>query len=460
MALNVKNLHPRSPKHLTAALQHLIAGRLWLQVLIGMALGLAVGVLLGPAVGWMEPARASVIGSWLALPGRIFLSMIQMIVMPLVVASIIRGIAAAESVEQLRRLGGRVGFWFVATTLFAMGIGAAAYWLIQPAAVDLPASLAAVPIAVPAVPTLENLPQRIAAVLPTNPVFSLAQGQMLHTVVLSLIGGMALVMLPPSQAKPLLELMGSVQAVCMTVVRWAMYLAPFAVFGLVAQMAMATGLDVLVTLGMYSLTVLLALIVLFGFYLALIALVKGIGPRTFLRIARENLLLAFSTSSSAAVMPLTVQTAEKLGVRPSIAQFVIPIGTTINMNGTALYQMVAVLFLAHTFGVDLGWQSLLLVTFLVVGASIGSPATPGVGIAILAMVLESVGIPAAGIAIILGVDRLLDMCRTTANVTGDLVAALVMERWVGGEEGLVREVVASQKREELRQITGQDVIIK
>jgi Na+/H+-dicarboxylate symporter len=155
----------------------------------------------------------------------------------------------------------------------------------------------------------------------------------------------------------------------------------------------------------------------------------------FLRAARDAQVLAFSTSSSAAVMPLTMQTAEtRLGISQATTRFVIPLGTTINMAGTALYQMVATLFLAQVFDVNLGMAELLLVVFLAVGASIGSPGTPGIGIVILAMLLGTVGIPADGIALIIGVDRILDMCRTVINVTGDLVAAAVLDRFSSGSQ--------------------------
>jgi len=157
--------------------------------------------------------------------------------------------------------------------------------------------------------------------------------------------------------------------------------------------------------------------------------IVGDSPSAFLRNTRDVLLLAFSTSSSAAVMPLSIRTAEdKLKVRPSISQFVIPLGATINMNGTALYQAVATVFLAQVYGIDLSMGSMALVVAMAVGASIGSPATPGVGIVILAMVLQTVGVPPAGIALIMGVDRILDMCRTAINVTGDLLTCRIMER--------------------------------
>jgi len=170
--------------------------------------------------------------------------------------------------------------------------------------------------------------------------------------------------------------------------------------------------------------------------------VSGTTPWRFLNSARDVQLLAFSTSSSAAVMPLTIKTAEeRLGVRPSIAQFLVPLGTTVNMDGTALYQGAATVFLAQVFGVDLSLGALVLVVVTTVGASIGSPATPGVGIVILATVLASVGVPASGIALIIGVDRILDMTRTAVNVTGDLTACVVMDRWLGGRAD---DAVASQ----------------
>jgi Na+/H+-dicarboxylate symporter len=217
-----------------------------------------------------------------------------------------------------------------------------------------------------------------------------------------------------------------------------------------------TGPETLLGLSAYVATVLGALLLLGLLYLALVALLARRSPLGFLRSTREVLLLAFSTSSSAAVMPLSIRTAEeKLGVRPSISQFVIPIGATINMAGTALYQGVAAVFLAQVFGVDLTPGGIVLLVLVAVGASIGSPATPGVGIVILAMVLGTIGVPASGVALILGVDRILDMSRTALNVSGDLVAATLMERWVGGREAHHVE----QARDALRATSGEDVLV-
>jgi len=433
---------PRSLKQLSDTLQALIRGRLWAQVLVGLVLGLLVGIAMGPSVGWLDPRSAATLGSWLALPGQLFLALIQMIVIPLVFASIIRGLAASEDVDQLRRVGLQVVLYFVATTAVAIVIGLGLALIVSPGhfidSETVRVTLGSVPppLAEDAVPggppSLAELPQRLLTLLPANPLSSMVENDMLRVVIFAIVVGAALVMMAPGQARPLLDLLGSLQEVCMTVVRWAMMLAPFAVFGLLAQMTAKIGLDALVGMAVYVLTVLLGLLVLFVLYLVVLVVAVGQGPGAFLRGTRELLLLAFSTSSSAAVMPLSIKTAEEaFKVRPSVSQFVIPLGATINMNGTALYQGVATIFLAQVFGVDIGAGGILLVVVTAVGASVGTPAAPGVGIVILAMVLGTVGVPAAGIALIMGVDRILDMSRTAINVSGDLVAAIIMDRRFG-----------------------------
>ena len=457
-------LHPRSLKHLSGHLQRLVQGRLWLKVLLGMALVIAVGTLLGPSVGLVRPQLAADIGGWLALPGHLFLVLVQMIVIPLVFASIVRGLAATEDLEQLRRLGTRVVLFFVVTTAAAIVLGVGVTMLVRPGALvdtaglESPVQGAAAPVEDEALapPGLAELPQKLVTLLPANPLTSAVEGEMLQVVLFALVFGLALVLMPPDRSRPLLEVLGSLQEVCMTVVRVAMRLAPLAVFGLMAELTARTGPETLLGLSAYVATVLGALLLLGLLYLALVALLARRSPLGFLRSTREVLLLAFSTSSSAAVMPLSIRTAEeKLGVRPSISQFVIPIGATINMAGTALYQGVAAVFLAQVFGVDLTPGGIVLLVLVAVGASIGSPATPGVGIVILAMVLGTIGVPASGVALILGVDRILDMSRTALNVSGDLVAATLMERWVGGREAHHVE----QARDALRATSGEDVLV-
>ena len=217
--------------------------------------------------------------------------------------------------------------------------------------------------------------------------------------------------------------------ICMTIIKWAMLLAPIAVFGMMIKLTAQFGMSTLFGLGTYVLTVLLGLLILIGFYFIIVFIFAKITPFEFIRKIRDAQLLAFSTSSSAAVMPLSMKVSEeKLNVRPAVAHFVIPTGAVINMNGTALYQVVATMFLAQVFGIHLGITALLILAVTVVGASVGTPSIPGAGIAILAMILIGLGIPVAGLALILGVDRILDMSRTTVNVTGDLTASVFIDK--------------------------------
>ncbi|MDX1431326.1 MAG: dicarboxylate/amino acid:cation symporter [Gammaproteobacteria bacterium] len=461
-------IHPRSLKFSSDALRRLVHGRLWLQVLIGMVLGIVAGTLMGPGVGWLEPEVGSTVGNWLAFPGQLFLALIQMIVIPLVVASIIRGLMSCEDLEQLRSMGVRVVLYFLVTTIIATTIGLAVALTIRPGegvsgagitAATPPAVAGAAAAAGP--PSFGELPSKLLTLLPANPLSSMVQSEMLQIVVFSIIVGAALIAMPPRQAKPILELFGSLQEVCMTVVRWAMLLAPVAVFGLMAQLTSKIGFEALLGMAVYVATVLLGLAILLGLYLLIIFAGARLSPLAFLRSTREVLLLAFSTSSSAAVMPLSIKTAEEqLGVRPSISQFVVPLGATINMNGTALYQAVAAIFLAQVYGIDLTLGQMVLIVTMTVGASIGSPATPGVGIVILAMVLVTVGIPPTGIALVMGVDRILDMSRTAINVAGDLVTCRLMESWVGGKRSVEEELAAEARREKRRSRLGEDVLVE
>ncbi len=435
MPTTISGIQPASLYRLVSRLRSLVRNFLWAQVLVAMFLGIGTGLLLGPEAGLVDPDISTTLTSWLALPGHLFLALIQMIVIPLVVASIILGMSSSESMASLRSTGLQAGAFFLATTLIAVLIGMGVALSIKPglymdtASIHLaPAAAQAPELAQPTRDLLTELPGHITAIVPSNPLKAGMEQNMLQMVVFAILIGIAIVSLPRQHQKPLLEILVSIQEVTMVVVRWSMLLVPFAVFGLLSKLTTQLGLGALYGMAMYVLTVITGLALVLVLYMGIYRVMTGASISQFLRAARDVQLLAFSTSSSAAVMPLTMQTAEeKLGVSQSTARFVIPLGTTINMAGTALYQMVATLFLAQAFGVNVGPTDLLLVVVLAVGASIGSPGTPGIGIIILALLLESVGIPAAGVALIIGVDRILDMCRTVINVTGDLVAATVLD---------------------------------
>ncbi len=433
----------RSLLNLTGKLGVLVSQRLWLQVLIGMFAGVGVGYCIGPTAGLVAPHTGLLIGNWAALPGKLFLLTIQFVVVPLVVASVIRGIAASDADVSLRRLGGWTIGFFLVTTLVAVAIGLTVAVVIAPGTyIDgtiLDSAMATQKLnetSAPApaqLPKPEEIPEFITSLFPRDPMTTFISGNMLQIVITAAIIGMALVMTPMADRKPLLDLLSSIQAACMVIVGWVLRFAPIAVFGLLVHLTARVGLSALIGTGVYVATVVLGLVALFLVYLAIAVVVGRRNYRSFLSAIREVVLLAFSTSSSAAVMPLSLNTAEhKLHVRTSVARFVIPLGTTINMGGTALYQGVATLFLAQVFQVNIGFFGMLLIVVMATGAAIGSPGTPGVGIVILATILNSVGIPPAGIALILGVDRILDMCRTAVNVTGDLVACVTIDRLFDG----------------------------
>ena len=422
------------PLHrLYSKLTGLVETKLWARVLLGLGLGVGVGVLLGPTTGIVPLQVAGNIASWLALPGDLFIRLVQMIMIPLVVASIVQGIAGGGEREQVARLGARVTLYFVGTTVVATLIGFAAALAVRPGrGSPLSVSMAGpVPQVVDSPPV--DVPSMISGLLPSNPLASALAGEMLSIVIFAVIVAAALISMPRERAEPVLTLLFSVQEICMTVTKWAMRLAPFAVFGLMARTTATSGLEAITSLGFYVLTVLTALAGILVIYAIIIAAFTSISVKRFFRAASDVLLLAFSVASSAAVMPLTMKTAEKeLGVPSDVSRFVVPVGAIINMNGTAAYQSVATMFLAQAYGLELSPGTLGLVVVTTVAASIGTPSAPGAGIVILATVLASAGIPIEGISIILGVDHFLGMCRTSVNVAGDLTACVVFSPLTSG----------------------------
>lgn len=279
---------------------------------------------------------------------------------------------------------------------------------------------------------INDIPNAITDLLPENPLASMVSGEMLSIVIFTIIIGVAVLSLPNDLLKPVKLLLSAVQEICMTVVKWAMLLVPVAVFGLMAQLTSSVGLSSLSGLGFYVLVVLLGLFMLIVIYLLLVSTLGRTNPLKFLRKITDVQLLAFSTTSSAAVMPLSLKTAEEeLKVDSSISNFIIPIGATVNMDGTALYQTITTLFIAQAYGLEMDLLNIIVVVVTIVAASIGTPAIPGGGVVILASVLSGAGIPSEGIIIIIGVERLLGMFRTAVNVTGDLTACMVFNRFYG-----------------------------
>ncbi|MBT8138973.1 MAG: dicarboxylate/amino acid:cation symporter [Gammaproteobacteria bacterium] len=421
-------------KSIAEQFDRLIQGRLWLKVLIALMLGVLTGIALGPDLALFDATTVKTVTAWLALPGQVFLAIIQMIVVPLVLASIVRGLAANSNPEAMKRNGLIAIIFIAASTALAAAIGIFLAIQIQPGSfVDAGflASESSGQLATQSAkgfPAAAELPGKVSGLIPKNPLASMASGEMLQVILFAGVLGVALLSIPAQQAKPLFDLLAALQEVSLRIVSWAMLLAPYAVFGLITRLVANLGIEVLAGMAIYMLTVMAGLLIVAAAYFAVAYFTLDAGIRYFAGQMRELLLLAFSTSSSAAVMPVTLQVVEnKLGIRPDIARFLVPLGATINMTGTALYQGVATVFLAQVFQVELSLTNYIFVVTMAVAASVGSPATPGAGIIILSMVLEGVGIPAAGVALILGVDRILDMCRTSVNVLGDVVTCTTVQ---------------------------------
>lgn len=421
-------------KNLSDQFDKMVSGRLWLKVLLALALGVIAGILLGPDLGLLSTNAVKNITSWLALPGQVFLAIIQMIVVPLVVASIVLGLAANNNPAAMKKNGLIAILFIMFSTALAAIIGITLALNIQPgnfvdasALIDTSAEQVS-KVAATGFPSMADLPNKVSGLIPKNPLASMASGEMLQVILFSAVLGAALLSIPAVQSKPLFDLLNALQEVSLRIVSWAMLLAPLAVFGLITRLVANLGVEVLGGIAVYVLTVVAGLLLVACFYFIVAKITTRQRFSLFFVNLRELLLLAFSTSSSAAVMPMTLQVVEeKLKIKPEISRFLVPLGATINMTGTAMYQGVATVFLAQVFNVDLSLSSYLFIITMSVAASIGSPATPGAGIIILSMVLEGVGIPAAGIAIILGVDRILDMCRTSINVLGDVVACTTVQ---------------------------------
>ncbi|WP_431128323.1 dicarboxylate/amino acid:cation symporter [Flagellimonas flava] len=443
----------KSLKSLNHYLKKLVENRLWLKVIIALLLGVGLGLMLSPQNGWITKGTADVLGNWLALPGMLFLKLVQMIMIPLIVASIITGIASNDK-ENLKRLGGGVLLYFISTTSISVSIGTILALIFRPgkylhqqAVVDHEQALTNSAESTGLSFAINDIPNAITNLLPDNPLASMVSGEMLSIVIFTIIIGVAVLSLPNDLLKPVKLLLGAVQEICMTVVKWAMFLVPVAVFGLMAQLTSSVGLNSLSGLGFYVLVVLIGLLLLVVVYLIVVSLLGKSNPFQFLGNIRDVQLLAFSTTSSAAVMPLSLETAEEeLEVDPAISNFIIPIGATVNMDGTALYQTITTLFIAQAYGLEMSIMSIIVVVVTIVAASIGTPAIPGGGVVILASVLSSAGIPAEGIIIIIGVERLLGMFRTAVNVTGDLTACMVFNRFYGNKLAMGRDSISKSKK--------------
>ena len=374
--------------------------------------------------------------------GDLFMNGLRFIAVPIVLFSLAAGVASLNDTAKLGRIGGKTIAVYLATTAVAISIGLLAANLVGPGR-GFPEELREQFAAQEA----DNATRSIASaeiqesrgtwdilldIFPSNPFGAMAQGNTLQVVVVGLLVGIALTLIPRAKADPLVAMFDGMTDVVIKIVELVLIIAPYAVFALIVRVVADLGIEVLLAQLKYCLTVIGALaLMMFVVYPALLRVFTPVRYGRFFRAISPAQLLAFSSSSSGATMPVTMDCVERrLGVKEDITSFVIPIGATINMDGTALYQGVAAVFIAQMFGVPLTLADQLMIVLTATLASIGTAAVPGVGIVMLIIVLDAVKMPdevmTTGIAVILGVDRILDMCRTSCNVTGDcMVAALV-----------------------------------
>ena len=403
------------------------------QIMIGMGAGALFGILLNQfsEIPWVNEY---LILGLLHVVGAMFIAGLVMLVVPLVFVSLVVGVTSMGSIATLGRMSIKALVLYLFTTALAVTIALALAIAVSPGE-GIEAGKEAVEFQVREAPPLTQL---LIDMVPTNPVKAMAQGNMLQIIVFSLLFGVA-VTLAGAQGNHVVNLFNDLNATIMHMVEIVLRLAPYGVFALIGKSFASQGLALIVPLIAYFLTFTAAILMQgLGTYLLLVRLVAGLNPITFLRKMRDPATFAFSTASSGATIPITMRTLEaKMGVKNSVASFTVPLGATINMDGTAIMQGVATVFIANVYGVDLAMTDYLMVVLIATLASMGTAAVPGVGLVMLTMVLTQVGLPPEGIALIIGVDRLLDMMRTALNVTGDCAVASVIAR---SEEALDEQV--------------------
>ena len=396
------------------------------KVLIGMALGIIVGLAinmlhLNPKGSFIDEY---IVNGLFLIIGKMFVVALKMLVVPLVLFSLITGVLGIGDIKELGKVGAKSFFLYLLTTAIAIAL-----------AITIAASLnigEGVHMTSSATFTAKEAPALSSVlinIIPSNVIDAMAKGNMLQIIFFAILLGISILMVG-KKAEPLVELVEIANEIMMKMVTIIMAVAPYAVFALLAKAFANLGLDLLYNLAGYVLVLIAALMIhLFVTLMIILKVFSGKSPAMFLKKAKEMQIFAFSTSSSNATIPVTLRVVtKKLGVDISVASFTVPFGATINMDGTAIMQGVATVFIANAYGVDLGTAGYLTVILMSVLASIGTAGVPGVGLIMLSMVFTQVGLPVEGIGLILGVDRLLDMIRTAVNVSGDAVVSVIVAK--------------------------------
>lgn len=406
------------------------------QILLGMAAGVIFALILS-----LFPWGPELIKDWIKPFGTIFINSLKLIAVPLILASLIKGVSDLGDLSKLSRMGTRTIGTFILTTFVAVSIGLISVNIIKPGdtlteetrgnlltsyAGDISGRVEK------AQEQKETGPlQALEDIVPSN-IFHAASDntKMLQVIFFALLFGICLILIPEDKAKPVKDFFTGFNDVILKMIDLIMKGAPYGVFALLAALVVESpGTNLFSALALYAITVLFGLVIMLGVYAGIVYFSSGISPGRFFKAIAPAQLLAFSTSSSAATLPVTLDCVESnLKVPREVAGFVLPIGATINMDGTSLYQAVAAVFIAQAFGMNLGLEAQLMIIITATLASIGSAAVPGAGMVMLVIVLAQAGIPEAGLALIFAVDRPLDMCRTVVNVSGDAAVSVMINK--------------------------------
>ncbi|KAB5491782.1 MULTISPECIES: dicarboxylate/amino acid:cation symporter [Flagellimonas] len=415
------------------------------QILIGMLLG----ILFGFAMTYVDWGK-DFVSDWIQPLGTIFVKLLKLIAIPLIVASLVKGISDLKDISKFRNIGLRTIGIYIITTVFAISIGLVLVNLMQPGKgisqetvqklTDTYAGDAGVTSKIEEASRQQNSGplQFLEDMVPDNAFAAMSDnGLMLQVIFFTIFLGISMLLIGEEKAKPLKDFFDSMNEVVLKMVDLIMLTAPYAVFALLAGVVVSSSdPDLLLALLKYALVVLLGLALMIVFYCIMVSVFTKKNPLWFLKEMSPAQLLAFSTSSSAATLPVTMERVEEhIGVDKEVSSFVLPVGATINMDGTSLYQGVAAVFISQALGFDLTFTGQLTIVLTALLASIGSAAVPGAGMVMLVIVLESIGFPsdklAIGLALIFAVDRPLDMCRTIVNVTGDATVSMMVAKSVG-----------------------------
>jgi len=366
--------------------------------------------------------------------GDLFLSLLKMIIVPLVFTSVFGAVLGLGSVDRFKSLGLKALLYYFTTTAMAVFTGLLLVSLIKPGK-----GVSVEGLEKPQLPQVEefSLTSLLLRLVPENPFKAFAEGQVLQIILFAVLLGLATLTVDAFKREIIKNFFEGVNEALVQLTKWVILLTPIGVFSLVSYLIGKAGIELLLSLWEYALTVVAGLLIHAFVNIPLVAFVfGGYNPYKYFLQVREALLVAFSTASSAATLPVSMEVArEKGGVKKEVAGFVLPLGATINMDGTALYESVAAVFIANVYGIELSFSQLLTIFLTATLASVGAAAIPGAGLVMLTLVLSSVGLPLEGIGLIVAVDRLLDMLRTAVNVWGDLNGAKILSRFVRGEGG-------------------------